>query len=439
MADTAETVRPAQAAAEATGEASAAPSTPAVQPAAVAALQTAPSGPGREVATGQEIRVGEVLPPRRKRRVIVPLLLLVALGGGGVYGYRWWTVGRFVITTDDAYVQADTTTIASKVSGYIESVPVEDHQRVKQGDLLARIDDGDYKLAVDAAKGRVDTQAATLARIDRQIDAQRAAVDQARAQIDSAKAEAQRADSAFTRASTLAASDFGSKAQLDQARADRDRAQAAVKAAQSALAGAEANVGVLQAQALEAQRTKDELQTALAKAQRDLSFTEIRAPVDGVVGNRAAQVGQLVQPGTRLMAVVPLDTVRVDANFKETQLERLKPGQEVEVIADAYPDRPIIGHVESVSPASGAQFSLLPPENATGNFTKIVQRLPVRIALPPQVAEEGLLRPGMSVEVGVRTKTAADAARDPVARVIEPLIAPLRAVVPQALAALRRD
>ena len=184
-----------------------------------------------------------------------------------------------------------------------------------------------------------------------------------------------------------------------------------MQSAQAALDAATANVDVLKAQQQEAARTMDELRTALAKAERDLSFTVIRAPVDGVIGNRAVQVGDYMQTGQRLASLVPLDEVYVDANFKETQLAHLRPGQKVEIDVDALPDHPIEGTVDSLAPASGAVFSLLPPDNATGNFTKIVQRLPVRIKVPADVAAQGELRPGMSVLVSVNTK--ADAAARP--------------------------
>jgi membrane fusion protein (multidrug efflux system) len=184
-----------------------------------------------------------------------------------------------------------------------------------------------------------------------------------------------------------------------------------VKSAEAAFAAAKANVDVLSAQQNEGQRLAAELQTSVQKAERDLSFTEIRAPVDGVVGNKAVEVGTYVQPGARLAALVPLNSVHVDANFKETQLASLKPGQKVRIEVDAFPDSDIVGTVESVSPASGAVFSLLPPENATGNFTKIVQRVPVRVVVNPEIARQGILRPGLSVVVDVDTRTSAEPAK----------------------------
>ncbi len=350
----------------------------------------------------------EAAPPPSRRRSRKPLIFgaiaALLLAGAGWYGHDWWQVGRFMVSTDDAYVSADTSILAAKVGGYVRSVDVAANQWVKAGDVIARIDDGDYRLALQAAQNRIATQQATLARFDEQAKAARASVDQARAQLLASDADLKRTQLEFDRQDKLARSNFASRSTLDNARADRDKASASVEAAKAALASAQAQVAVIEAQRTEAARTLDELKTASDQARRDLGFTEVRAPIDGVVGNRAVQVGQLVQTGTRLIAVVPLEAVYVDANFKETQLGRLKPGQTVRIYVDAYPDEDITGTVLSVSPASGSVFSLLPPENATGNFTKIVQRIPVRVAIEPAVLAKHELRPGMSVTVTVDTR-----------------------------------
>ena len=348
---------------------------------------------------------------RLRRLVLAGAAFLLVAGAGGTYGRHWWTVGRFIESTDDAYVSAHNTTLAAKVAGYLATIAVEDNSRVHAGDVIATIDDGDFVLAADAARGKVATQQASVDRIGQQVVAQQAAVDQAKAQLASAQAGATRARLELDRQQALAQRDFASRQTLEQAQSNRDQAVAGVQSAQAALDAATANVDVLKAQQQEAARTMDELRTALAKAERDLSFTVIRAPVDGVIGNRAVQVGDYMQTGQRLASLVPLDEVYVDANFKETQLAHLRPGQKVEIDVDALPDHPIEGTVDSLAPASGAVFSLLPPDNATGNFTKIVQRLPVRIKVPADVAAQGELRPGMSVVVSVNTK--ADAAARP--------------------------
>ena len=342
--------------------------------------------------------------PAKRRRAILLLVLVCASGAGGLWGYRWWTEGRFVVSTDDAYVRADTSTIAAKASGLVTSVAVTDNQQVKAGDLLVQIDDGDYLLARDAARQKIETQAATVDRIGAQVLAQDAMVLQARAQQAGAAADAIRASAEFTRVTRLMQTNFGTAQRMEQTQADLDRTKANTAQADAAVAAAIANRNVLVAQRDEAVRTKAELQTALDKTVRDLSFTQVRAPFDGVVGNRAAQPGQYVQAGTRLIALVPLDSVYVEANFKETQIDRLRMGQPATVAVDAFGSRAITGTVESFAPASGAQFSLLPPENATGNFTKVVQRLPVRIKVPVDLAREGFLRPGLSVVVDVRTQ-----------------------------------
>ena len=393
-------------------------------PTALARLPENPSpttrseGPGGAVAPAQPVQATKAAPKRSPRRFILPLVLLAGLGYGGHLAYDWFVEGRFLISTDDAYVGADMAIIAAKVSGHVTEVAVAQNQAVRAGDLLVRIDDGDYKLMVEAAKAKVDTQDATIARIGRQVEAQKAVIAQAQAQIgsaraqrESAEADQQRAALEFERSQKLALTSFGSQQRLEQAAADKARtaatfagAVASQASAEALLAGAKANFDVLQAQKVEAERTRAELVNSEEKAERDLSFTQIRAPFDGVVGNRAVELGQYAQPGGRLLALVAMDSVYVDANYKETQLGLIHPGQKVDVAVDAYGGRVVEGVVKSISPASGAQFSLLPPDNATGNFTKVVQRVAVRIKLSPEAIKEGALRPGLSVVASVRTR-----------------------------------
>jgi membrane fusion protein (multidrug efflux system) len=290
-------------------------------------------------------------------------------------------------------------------------MPIETNARVHAGDVIAIIDDGDYQLAVDSAREKIATQQAMVERIGLQIGAQQACIDQTKAQMISALAGAKRAQLEFERQRALVVQKNASQQMLEQAEANRDQTSAAVKNAQAVVAAAVANLEVLKAQQGEAARTLDELKTELAKAERDLSFTIIRAPIDGVFSNRAVQAGDYVHGGQRVASLIPLQDVYVDANFKETQVSGLRPGMPVSISVDALPGQPIEGHVASLSPASGALFSLLPPDNATGNFTKIVQRLPVRIEVPVAVAAQNLLRPGMSVVVSVNTKPATAAAK----------------------------
>jgi membrane fusion protein (multidrug efflux system) len=381
------------------------PEPPADQAAADPPDGRRPGSPGPDLA-GPAISESKLTPKRSRRKpALIGAAAVVALGAAGWFGYHYVTVGRYLVSTDDAYVRADTTTLAAKVAGYVSSVDVADNALVHAGDVIARIDDGDYRLAADAARDKVATQQATIGRIGQQIAAGQAAVMQARAQLASARAVQTRTESELKRQQALADKAFASQQTLEQAQSNRDQAVAAVQSAQAAIATAIANVGVLEAQQQEAERQLNELKTAQAKAARDLSFAVIRAPVDGVIGNRAMQVGDYVQPGQRLASLVPLADVYIDANFKETQVAHLRPGQPVEVSVDALPDHAITGTVASMSPASGSVFSLLPPDNATGNFTKIVQRLAVRIHLPAAVTDRRLLRPGMSVVVRVNTKS----------------------------------
>ena len=349
---------------------------------------------------------------RSRRPLIFGVVLLLALTLGGWYGFRWWTDGRFMVWTDDAYVGAKTATLAAKVPGYIATLNVEDNASVHAGDIIATIDDGDYKL--DAARGRIKTQEAAIERMGRQITGNEATVEQMRAQLVSARAGANRAKLELDRQQSLASREFSSKQALEQALANRDQTEAGVASAAAALNAARSARDVSRGQQQEARQTLAELQIALSKAERDLSFTVIRAPFDGVVGNRAIQMGGYVQTGTRMVSLVPLEGVYIDANFKETQLSHIKPGAHVAITIDALPGVVIDGTVESIAPASGSVFSLLPPDNATGNFTKIVQRLPVRVVVAPEVARQGALRPGMSVAASVDTRTGRASASAPV-------------------------
>jgi membrane fusion protein (multidrug efflux system) len=337
--------------------------------------------------------------------------LVAALVCAGAGLAHFLAVGRFIYSTDDAYVRTDLAIISPKISGYVEEVAVVDNQHVVAGQVLARIDAGDYALAVASARQRALTQDATIARIGAQAEAQKSTVAQMEAQLASTRAELARAEADLVRIRALSNDNFATRQRFDQAQADRDKAVAAVAGASAALAGAKAQLVVLQTQGEEAARTRAELATAVERAERDRSFTEIKAPFDGVVGNRAVEPGQFAQPGVRLMALAPDGRSYVEANFKETQLDRLAPGQKTKVRIDAFGGKAFDGVVESIAPASGAEYSLLPPENATGNFTKITQRFPVRIRLqpppatdPPGKARNEILRAGLSVVVDVDTR-----------------------------------
>ena len=304
-------------------------------------------------------------------------------------------------------MRANNTTLGARVSGHIAAILPGDNALVHTGEVIYRIDDGDYRIAVDAARTKIATQRATIERIGRQVTAQESAVEQAQAQVVSAEAGLKRAGLDYDRQQALSAKGFASHATYETSEAARDQGVAALKAAQAAYDAARDSVEVTKAQQAEARAQLAELETSLAKAQRDLDFTSVRAPVDGTFSNRMVNVGDFVSMGQRLGNVVPLDDVFIDANYKETQLKRIRPGQPATISVDAYGHRKFAGIVESISPAAGSVFTLLPPDNATGNFTKIVQRLPVRIRVPKSVARQNLLRAGMSVYATVDTNEGA--------------------------------
>jgi membrane fusion protein (multidrug efflux system) len=350
----------------------------------------------------------------KRKFVMIGVIGLLALAAASYAAY-YLMVGRFYIATDDAYVRANNTTLGARVSGHIAAILPGDNTLVHAGDVIFRIDDGDYRIAVDAARARIATQQATIDRIGRQVTALVSAVEQANAQLVSAEAGQKRADLDFDRQQELNTKGFASRATYEVSEAGRDQGAAAVRSAQAAYDAAKDNVEVTKAQQVEARATLAELQTQLAKAERDLDFTAVRAPVDGSFSNRLVNVGDFITMGQRLGNVVPLDDVFIDANYKETQLKRIRPGQKVTIKVDAYGFRKFAGVVDSIAPAAGSVFTLLPPDNATGNFTKIVQRLPVRIRVPASVAKQGILRAGMSVYTTVDTTegaTDADSSSD---------------------------
>jgi membrane fusion protein (multidrug efflux system) len=343
----------------------------------------------------------------RKLIVVVVLLVLALSGAGGRY---WWNVLRFHESTDDAYVQSDVTVISPKVEGYIKKVKVADNEQVAEGAILFKIDDRDFKAKVAQAEAAVSLEEASVASYDSRLKLQQAMIDQAAAVVQSAEADLLRMQQDYKRYAALMTSDFASRQRFEQAEADARKADAGLAKSRAALAAEQNQLGVLRSQQREEQARLQQARANLQLAQNDLDNTAIRAPISGVAGNRAGQVGQYVKAGTQLLSLVPLTGVYVTANFKETQLTRMRPGQTAQITVDAYPDVALAGQIESFAPGSGAQFSLLPPDNATGNFTKIVQRVPVRIALPVNGRLAGLLRPGLSVTVTVETREGAPGA-----------------------------
>jgi membrane fusion protein, multidrug efflux system len=363
----------------------------------------------------QKIDVPAAPPKNRRKRALLGTVGLCILVAAGFFGREYWTVGRFMIDTNDAYVTADVTLISSRVQGYVAQVPVGENAIVRAGDVLVRLDDGDYQIALHAAQSRVSTADDTLARIDAQAKAAEAGVAQAKAQQQMAEAQLRAAQSNSARIHQLASKDVAAQAQLDKAVEGLETAEANVASAAAAVANAEAQVGVLHAQHAEAEGAQAEMKLAVAQAQRNLDLTVLRAPADGTVANLSLEVGDLVSPGARLAALVPLDTLYIEANFKETQMDGVGLGAVAHITFDAAPGQTFEGKVASISPATGSLFSLLPADNATGNFTKVVQRVPVRIAIPTAAFDEDFLRAGLSAVIKVDSRTGQDHAATPVA------------------------
>ena len=346
--------------------------------------------------------------PKLKRAA----LALAVIGGvfaAADYGWYYWTTGQYLVSTDDAYVDVHSALISPKVSGYISDVPVNDNQAVKAGQVIARIDQRDYQTALDHARADVAAAQAAIETLTQQIEQQRLVVEQARQQVASDQAALVYSQQDFQRYTDLAHTGYGTVQRAQQAQADIVQKQAKLDSDKAGIASAEKQIAVLQAQLAQARATLAQQQANEHQAELNLSYTTITAPFDGTVGVRTLQVGQYVQPGTQLMAVVPLHAVYITANYMETQLTHVRPGQTVAIAVDTFPETVVHGHVESVAPASGQQFALLPPDNATGNFTKIVQRIPVKIALDADDPLAGQLRPGMSVEPTIDTKPPSDA------------------------------
>jgi membrane fusion protein (multidrug efflux system) len=336
-------------------------------------------------------------------------MLLFAAGAVIILTAFWYvagyvTTGRFIESTDDAYVGGDVTDLAPQVSGVITAVAVTDNQQVRAGDLLVKIDDREFRAALAKARAAVAGDAAELTNLNAQEELQHAVITEAAADVTSAQAQMRLAGANRSRYARLAASQAGTVQNSQMADADFTQANAAITKAQAALAAATAQIAVIETQKAEANAAMAGALADETTAQLNLGYTEIRAPVDGTIGNRSAHPGGFATAGAQLVSIVPAHGLWVDANFKEDQLAAMRPGEPVRITADVLPGDRITGRVVSLAPASGAVFSVLPAENATGNFTKIVQRVPVRIALDGDAASLGMLRPGLSVTAAVNTK-----------------------------------
>lgn len=352
------------------------------------------------------------------RRAALVTALLAGTATIVYFGHDYWTNGRYLETTDDAYVKADSTIIAPKVSGYIAKVLVGDNEKVRAGQTLAKIDDRDFKAALDQARADIAAGEASVRNIDAQLELQQPIIEQGTADVTAADANLKFAQEERARYDDLMKSGSGTIQRAQQTDAALRASNAQLQHAKSGLLAARRKIDVLTTQRAQATAQLERARAVAQQAALNLSYTEITAPVDGTVGARALRVGQYVQAGTQLMAVVPLDAVYVVANFKETQLTHVRPGQPVELHVDSFRNKSLRGHVDSLSPASGLEFALLPPDNATGNFTKIVQRVPVKIVLDDH-SLTGLLRPGMSAVPTVDTKATVLAERETARRLAD--------------------
>lgn len=344
-----------------------------------------------------------------RKRLALLVLAALALGGGGWYGWRWWTEARFLEQTDDAYLAADSARISPRIAGQVAEVLVADNQRVRRGDVLVRLDDRDMRVALRSAEADLAAARADLDALDAQVRLQDSTIASADAESQAQEAQLDFAQAEARRYADLRRTGSGTTQRAEQTAAEVRNREANLARARAAAEAARRRLDVLRADREKAQAAVERAQAAVQRAGLNLSYAVIEAPIAGAVGDRTVRPGQSVQPGTRLMDVVPLgDQLYVVANYKETQLARMSRGEEVRVRVDMLPGVELRGRIDSLAPGSGAQFALLPPENATGNFTKIVQRVPVRIALdlrgvPPDVVER--LRPGLSVLATTDTRT----------------------------------
>ena len=343
-----------------------------------------------------------------RRRTVLLSLGAVALVIGAVWGIRWWTVGRFIESTDDAYLQADSVTIAPKVSGYVAEVFVTDNQAVSAGEPLVRLDSRQYQAILEQARATIAARRADIERGAAELLQQQANIAQARAQLQGARSSEAHAQEEVKRYEPLVATGAETNEKLADLRNSLNQAQSTVAADAAALQSAERQPATTQAQIDQARAQLDAAEANTRQAQLDEQDTLVRSTLAGRVGDRTVRVGQYAQPGTRLMTIVPVQDVYLVANFKETQIGLMRAGQPATIHVDALPGTDLHGTVVSFSPGTGSQFALLPPQNATGNFTKIVQRVPVRIHIDAGDETHSVLVPGLSVTVRVDTRSGRD-------------------------------
>jgi membrane fusion protein (multidrug efflux system) len=332
-----------------------------------------------------------------KRKLIGLLLCLGAVVAAAAGAWAWSSGDTF---TDNAYVRGDVTSLAPKVAGYVRAVEVEDNETVQAGDVLFRIEDREYRARLAQAVANVEAAKARLTNVDAETRLQHVLIQQAEAQRRAAAAELDLATKASDRRRSLIRTNAVSQAQLDESEAARSRADAGVAAAAATVEAQQQRITVLAAQREAAVAAVAQAQAARDLAQIDLADTVVRAPVNGVVGNRQVRVGRLVTPGASLLDIVPVQDVWVVANFKETQVEHIRLGQRARITIDGYPGTAIDGVVDSFAPGSGSAFSLLPADNATGNFVRVVQRVPVKVRFTGNPLP-GRIVPGLSARVSI--------------------------------------
>jgi len=354
-------------------------------------------------------------PPQKngRRKTVLLVIGAVLLIGALVWLFHWWTVGRFIESTDDAYLRADSVTIAPKISGYVTQVYVADNQAVKAGQPLVKLDARQYQASVDQSRASLDSKRADIVRAQANIQQQEASIEQAKAQAAAARINADHAAHEYARFQPLAATGAETTEKLADLRSTRDQAQANYQADLAAVKSATAQIATIKAQIQQAQAELESTQASGKKSTLDLDDTVVYSAIDGRVGDKTVRVGQFVQPGTAMMTVVPVQYVYLVANFKETQVGDMRIGQSASLHIDAMPGQDLKGVVDSFSPGTGSEFALLPPENATGNFTKIVQRVPVKIRIIADADTRSILLPGMSVTVDVDTLTKGQSAPSP--------------------------
>jgi membrane fusion protein (multidrug efflux system) len=350
---------------------------------------------------------GGRLSPRA--RVLLVAVGLGALVIGAIWGAHWWLVGRFIQSTDDAYLQADSVTVAPRVFGYIAEVYVADNQSVPAGAPLVRLDSRQYQAALDQLTATTAARKADIARAQADLLLQQANIAQARAQVEGARANESYALAQIRRYEPLVSAGAETGERLAELRNAHKQAAATLDADQAALESAERQIGATQAQILQARAQLEAAVASAESARLDAENTVVRSSIAGRVGDRTVRVGQYVQPGTRLMSIVPVQDLYLEANFKETQIGLMRAGQPATIHVDALAGADLRGTVASFAPGTGSEFALLPPQNATGNFTKIVQRVPVRIHVDAGAEARKVLVPGLSVTVKVDTRSGRDA------------------------------